>query len=64
MIFGKLSKQRGENLLFKLSEERSEIENKILDLNNMTIAKEYQKLELFLNDNLNEEIMTDDEKKI
>ena len=62
MIFGKLSKQRGEDLLFKLSEERSEIENRILDLNNMTIAKEYQKLELFLYDNVNEDAMSDEEK--
>ena len=29
MIFGKLSKQRGEDMLFKLSEERLEIENSI-----------------------------------
>ena len=63
MIFGKLSKQRGEDLLFKLSEERSEIENRIFDLNNMTIAKECQKLELFLNDNINEDTMTDEERK-
>ena len=62
MIFGKLSKQRGEDLLFKLSEERSEIESRILDLNNMTIAKEYQKLELFLYDNVNEDTMCDEEK--
>ena len=62
MIFEKLSKQRGEDLLFKLSEERSEIENRILDLNNMTIAKEYQKLELFLYDNVNEDAMSDEEK--
>ena len=62
MIFEKLSKQRGEDLLFKLSEERSEIENRILDLNNMTIAKEYQKLELFLFDNVNEDAMSDEEK--
>lgn len=62
MIFGKLSKQRGEDLLFKLSEERSEIENRILDLNNMTIAKEYQKFELFLYDNVNEDAMSDEEK--
>jgi hypothetical protein len=36
-----LSKQRGEDLLIKLSEERLEIENRIFDLNNMTIAKGY-----------------------
>lgn len=63
MIFGKLSKLRGEDLLLKLSEEHFEVENRILDLTNLSIAKEYQKLELLRNDDIDEDTMTDEDKK-
>ena len=62
MIYGKLSAKKGEEIIFKLSEERIEIENRIIDLTNMFLSKEYQKIDLLLNDNISEKTMTDEEQ--
>lgn len=62
MIFGSLSRQRGEDLIVNLKEELSEVENRIFDLTNLYLSKDYQKLELFLNENISGDIMTNEEK--
>ena len=62
MIFGNLSANRGEELIFKLKEQNEEKERRILELTNESIAKNQQLIDIDLKDIFDENAMTLDEK--
>ena len=62
MIFGHLSTNRGEELIFKLKEQKEEKERRILELTNESIAKHQQLIDIDIKDMFDENSMTLDEK--
>lgn len=63
MIFGNLSTNRGEELIFKLKEQNEDKERRILELTNEMIAKHQQLIDIDIKDMFDENSMTLDEKK-
>ena len=62
MIFGNLSTNRGEELIFKLKEQNEDKERRILELTNEMIAKHQQLIDIDIKDMFDENSMTLDEK--
>ncbi|MBD5210257.1 MAG: recombinase family protein [Bacteroidales bacterium] len=62
MIFGNLSTNRGEELIFKLKEQNEEKERRILELTNESVAKHQQLIDIDIKDMFDENSMTLDEK--
>ena len=62
MIFGNLSTNRGEEIIYTLKEKRIEVEQRILELTNESVAKHQQLIDIDLKEIFDENAMSLDDK--
>ncbi len=62
MIFGNLSTNRGEEIIFNLKEQNEDKERRILELTNESVAKHQQLIDIDLKDMFDENSMTLEDK--